>query len=170
MSKKIEKQEYHITDLPLSIDPNLSQALGEMVIAYARLEDMFKVAIKRIEGERTLEQVIKDFSDMDGTIGRLVNYCQKFSSLSGCCEEAKALNVARQDFVHATFAADDAGQYVRFRKLVGYSDLKKDIEEIISITGHVNRLIQDLDAVTGAILTEQNQSNIVARVSACGNI
>jgi hypothetical protein len=166
----IQKTENHITDLPRNIDPHLSIALGEMVVAYGRLEDMFKIVIKRIEGNQSLEDVIRTFSGMDGTIGRLASYCEKFPTLSVFCANAKTLNASRQDFIHATFAADDTGQYVRFRQLVGYTDLNRDITEIKRITEDVNSLIQTLDSITGAALAAQNNPAILATVSAAGSI
>ena len=51
----MQKKETHITQLPRAIDLELARPLGEMVVAYGRLEDMFKVAIKSLEGKRSLE-------------------------------------------------------------------------------------------------------------------
>jgi hypothetical protein len=164
----MEKKEAHITQLPLAIDPVLSIALGEMVVAYGRLEDMFKIAIKRLEGRRTLEQVIKDFGGMDGTIGRLAKYCEKFDELSSCCAKAKALNDSRQDFIHATFAADDQGRYVRFRELIGYTNLEADVKNIKQITCEVNTLIEEIDRSTAADLRNHASQTIVATVSVLG--
>jgi hypothetical protein len=173
MSKKldtdiaIQKGERHITELPRKIDPRLSTALGEMVVAYGRLEDMFKVAIRRLEDERSLEQVIKDFGGMDGTIGKLVAYCEKFPCLVTCCQKGGELNKARQNFIHATFAADDKGQYVRFREQVAYTDLGKDIGTITKINEDVNLLIAKIDQKTGSPLAQSGQrEEIVAIVSA----
>ena len=173
MSKKrdteiaIQKTERHITELPRQVDPRLSAALGEMVVAYGRLEDMFKVAIKRLEPGSSLEQVIKDFSGMDGTIRNLASYCKKFPCLVTCCEKAVELNKSRQDFMHATFAADDKGQYVRFRALVAYTDLEKDIGMITKINEDVNSLIENIDQETGSLLTDPSQmAKIIATVSA----
>jgi hypothetical protein len=173
MSKKqdpqisIQKTERQITDLPRQIDPQLATALGEMVVAYGRLEDMFKVAIKRLERERSLEQVIKDFGGMDGTISNLAIYCKKFPCLLTGCEKAIELNKSRQDFVHATFAADDKGQYVRFRELSAYTDLGKDIGMIRKLTEDVNSLIEELDRETGSLLTDPSQTaKVIVTISA----
>lgn len=173
MSKKqdteiaIQKTERHITELPRKIDTRLSTALGEMVVAYGRLEDMFKVAIKRLERERSLEQVIKDFGGMGGTILNLATYCKKFPCLVTCCEKAVELNKSRQDFIHATFAADDKGQYVRFRELSAYTDLEKDVGMITKINEDVNSLIEKIDQETGSLLTDPRQTaTIIATVSA----
>ena len=146
----IQKTERHITELPRKIDTRLSIALGEMVVGYGRLEDMFKVAIRRLEGVRTLEQVIKDFGGMGGTIGSLANYCKKFSPIAASCEKALALNTSRKHFIHATFVADDKGQYVRFRELVAYTNLEEDIGTITKITENVNSLIEKIDQETGS--------------------
>jgi len=163
----IQKTERHITELPRKIDPRLSTALGEMVVAYGRLEDMFKVAIKRLEPGSSLEQVIKDFGGMDGTIGNLASHCKKFPCLVACCEKAVELNKARQDFIHATFAADDKGQYVRFRELSAYTDLEKDIGMITKINEEVNSLIEKIDQESGSHLTDPSQTEkIIATVSA----
>ncbi len=162
----VPKTERYITDLPRKIDTRLSIALGEMVVAYGRLEDMFKVAIRRLEGERSLEQVIKDFGGMDGTIWRLANYCKRFPPLIDCCDRAVDLNMERQNFIHATFAADDKTQYVRFRELVAYTDLEKDIGTIKKITEDVNSLIESIDQETGSILTDPTKTEtIIATVS-----
>ena len=173
MSKKrdteiaIKKTERHITELPRKIDPRLSTALGEMVVAYGRLEDLFKVAIKRLERERSLEQVIKDFGGMGGTISNLAAYCKRFPSLVTCCEKAIELNKSRQDFIHATFAADNKGQYVRFRELLAYTDLEKDIGMITKINEDVNSLIEIIDQESGLLLTDPNRKEeIIAIVSA----
>jgi hypothetical protein len=53
-------------------------ALGEMLIAFGRLEDLFKVAIRRLEDERSLEQVITDFGGIDGTIGNWLSIARNF--------------------------------------------------------------------------------------------
>jgi hypothetical protein len=74
----IKKTEKHITDLPRETNPRLSMALGEMLIAFGRLEDLFKVAIRRLEDERSLEQVITDFGGIDGTIGNWLSIARKF--------------------------------------------------------------------------------------------
>lgn len=104
----IHKTEVHITTLPREIDQYLAIALGEMVVAFGRLEDMFKVAIKRFERNRTLDQVLKDFNGQRGTLGFLINHCRtSFPLLCDSCVEAEKLNVHRQDFIHATFAATE---------------------------------------------------------------
>ena len=43
------------------------------------------------------------------------------------CDKAIHLNEQSQEFIHATFAVTEEGSYVRFRKLVGYSDLVKEV-------------------------------------------
>lgn len=164
----MQKTEAHITSLPREIDQDLAIALGEMVVAFGRLEDMFKVAIKRLENNRTLDQVVKDFSGPRGTLGSLIAHCRtNFVPLSDSCAEAERLNTHRQDFIHATFAATEEGRYVRFRKLVGYADLGTDIEQIRSITQKANSLIEELDRKTGALLTDPEESGkIIVTVSA----
>ena len=113
------------------------------------------------------EQVIKDFGGMDGTIGNLASHCKKFPCLVACCEKAVELNKARQDFIHATFAADDKGQYVRFRELSAYTDLEKDIGMITKINEEVNSLIEKIDQESGSHLTDPSQTEkIIATVSA----
>ncbi len=162
-----EKQTYK-TILPTDVDPRLVSALGEMLIAFGRLEYMFAVAIKRLEENRTLEQVIADFSGSQGNLGSLIRYCRKhLSSLSDACDKAKRLNTDRQDFFHATFAATEKGKYVRFRELAGYADLQSDIEKIREITKKVNSLIEELDKKTDSSLTDPKQSaESIAKVSA----
>jgi hypothetical protein len=156
----------HITELPRKIDTALATALGEMVVAYGRLEAMFMVAIKRLEGVRTLEQVIKGFGGMDGTIGNLAKHCKKFLPLADSCEKAIELNMERQNFIHATFAADDKGQYVRFRELAAYTDLEKDIAMIKKLTEEVNSLIGKIDQETGSLLTDPSKTEtIIAALS-----
>ncbi len=54
--QQLQKNRAHITTLPREIDQSLAAALGKMVVAFGRLEDMFKVAIKRLENKRTLDQ------------------------------------------------------------------------------------------------------------------
>ncbi len=164
----MKKAEAHITSLPREIDQSLAIALGEMVVAFGRLEDMFKVAIKRLENNRTLDQVVKDFSGPRGTLGSLIAHCRaNFPPFSDSCAEAEKLNTHRQDFIHATFAATEEGRYVRFRKLVGYADLRTDIEQIRSITQKANSLIEELDRKTGALLTDPEESGkIIVTVSA----
>ena len=157
--QQIQKTENHITSLPRKIDPTLAIALGEMVVAFGRLEDMFKVAIKRLGKNRTLYQVLTDFSGGRGTLGQLITHCRKhFSSLSDACDKAEHLNTDRQNFIHATFAATEQGQYVRFRELVGYANLQSDIDKIREITEKVNSLIEELDKKTGSLLTDPKQS------------
>ena len=146
----IQKTERHITELPRKIDIRLSIALGEMVVAYGRLEDMFKVAIRRREGTRSLEQVIKDFGRQKGTLFHLAKYCEKFPCLGTCCKQALKLNQLRQDCIHGTFVVDDMGQYVRFRELVAYTNLDKDIGTITKITVDVNSLIEKIDQETAS--------------------
>jgi hypothetical protein len=75
----------------------------------------------------------------------LAQYCKKFSRLTAGCEKALELNKLRQDFIHATFAADDRGGYVRFRELVAYTDLERDVSLISLITNDANALIVDID-------------------------
>ena len=164
----MQKPENHVITLPREIDPNLAIALGEMVVAFGRLEDMFKVAIKRLEKKRTLDQVINDFSGMQGALGPLITYCRNhFHILADLCVRARQLNNDRHDFVHATFAVKEEGQYIRFRKLVGYVDLEKDIENIRTLTGNANSLIEELDRNTGSLLTDPKESGEnVATVSA----
>lgn len=155
----MHKTETHITSLPREIDPSLAVSLGEMVVAFGRLEDMFKVSIKRLENKRTLDQVVTDFTGSRGSLGSLIAHCRtNFPPLSDACAEAETLNTHRQDFIHATFAATEEGHYVRFRKLVGYADLKTDIEQIRSITEKTNSLIEKLDRKTGALLTDPGES------------
>jgi len=164
----MQKTENHIITLPREIDSNLAIALGEMVVAFGRLEDMFKVAIKRLVKNKTLEQVVKQFSGMDGALGRLIIHCRKhFQILSDVCDKAGRLNIDRHDFIHATFAVKEEGQYIRFRKLVGYVDLEKDIQKIRTITEKVNSLIEELDQTTGSLLSDPKQSGeAIATVSA----
>ena len=164
----MEKTENHITTLPREIDQNLAMALGKMVVAFGRLEDMFKVAIRRLEKNRTLNQVITDFSGGRGTLWQLISHSRKhFSSLSDACYKAEQLNTDRQDFIHATFAATEQGQYVRFRELVAYADLQSDIQKITKITEEVNSLIVQLDQKTGSLLTDPKQlPEIIATLSA----
>lgn len=58
---------------------------------------------------------------MRGTLGFLISHCRaNFPTLSDSYYEAEKLNIRRQDFIHAMFAATEEGQYVRFRKLVGF--------------------------------------------------
>ena len=163
----IKKSEQHITELPREIDPRLSIALGEMVVAYGRLEDMFKVAVRRLEKGRSLEQIITDFGRMGGTIGNLTNYCKdRFPPIADSCDKALTLNIERQNFIHATFAADDRGQYVRFRQLFAYTDLEKDIAAIRKITEDVNSLIEEIDVETGSLLTDPSKTEtIIASIS-----
>ncbi len=164
----MQKTENHITTLPREIDQKLAIALGEMVVAFGRLEDMFKVAIKRLEKNRTLDQVVTQFGGGRGSLGKLILYCRDhFPILSDVCVNADQLNTDRQDFIHATFAVMEEGQYVRFRKLVGYADLGNDIEKIRTITEKVNSLIEELDQKTGSLLTESKKSEeIIVTVSA----
>lgn len=166
--QQIQKTETHITSLPREIDQNLAIALGEMVVVFGRLEDMFKVAIKRLENNRTLDQVVRDFSGLRGTLGSLISHCRtSFPPLSDACAEAEKLNTRRQDFIHATFAFTEEGHYVRFRKLVGYADISTDIEQIRSITEKANLLIEGLDRQTGSLLTIPEQSEkLIVTVSA----
>lgn len=167
----MQKTETHITSLPRDIDPSIAVPLGEMVVAFGRLEHMFKVAVKRLENKRTLDQVVLDFSGMRGTLGSLINHCRtNFPTLSDPCAEAEKLNTRRQDFIHATFAATEEGNYVRFRKLVGYADLTTDIEQIRTITEKTNSLIEELDRKTGALLTDPDESKtIIVTVSAASS-
>lgn len=162
----INKTESHILDFSTAIDIDLSVALGEMVVAFGRLEDVFKVAIKRLEKpQRTLEEVVKEFAGPKGTIGKLVEHCEKnFSVLKASCQTALSLNSQRQDFVHATFGIEK-GNYVRFRTLTAHTDVKKDIQDIQKLTSDVYALIKQIDQVTGAPLSN-NQANIAATVSA----
>lgn len=164
----MQKTETHITSLPRDIDQSLAIALGEMVVAFGRLENMFKVTIKRLENNRTLDQIVKDFSGPRGTLGSLIGHRRaSFPTLSDPCAVAEKLNTRRHDFIHATFAATEEGRYVRFRKLVGYADLNTDIEQIRSITEKTNSLIEELDRKTGALLTDPKESKtIIATVSA----
>jgi hypothetical protein len=166
--KPTPKTESHITTLPREIDQNLAIALGEMVVAFGRLEYMFKVVIKRLEQKRTLEEVIKAFSGGSGTLGKLIDHCRKNSpSLNGFCNKAVQLNTDRQDFIHATFAATEEGRYVRFRKLIGYGTLSNDIERIKEITNNANSLIEELDHQTGSLVANTIPSNeTIATVSA----
>lgn len=167
----IQKTETHITSLPREIDPSLAVALGEMVVAFGRLEDMFKVSIKRLENKRTLDQVVKEFSGPRGTLGSLIAHCRaNFPPISDSCADAEQLNTHRQDFIHATFAATEDGRHVRFRKLLGYADLNTDIEQIRSITEKANSLIEKLDRETGALFTDPEVSKtIIATVSAASS-
>lgn len=167
-NQQIQKTETHITSLPREIDPNLAIALGEMVVAFGRLEDMFKVAIKRLENKRMLDQIVMGFSGPRGTLGSLIVHCRaNFPLLSDACVVAERLNTHRQDFIHATFAATEEGRYVRFRKRVGYADLNTDIEQIRDITRETNSLIEELDRKTGGLLTDPQESNeIIVKVSA----
>lgn len=164
----ITKTERHITVLPRKIDRDLAIALGEMMVAFGRLEDMFKVAIKRIESRKQLDQVIKDFSGGSGTLGQLITYCNNYIPvLKECCNTASQLNKNRQDFVHATFAATKEGEYVRFRELVGYTDLAADVAQITHITKNANSLIEKFDRETGSLLTAPNQTDhTIATLSA----
>jgi uncharacterized protein (UPF0297 family) len=158
--QQIQKTESHITSLPREIDQSLAVALGEMVVAFGRLEDMFKVAIKRLENKKPFDQVIKEFSGGGGTLGKLVIPCRShFPNLTDTCNKAENLNTDRQDFIHATFAAMEEGGYVRFRKLVGYMDLATDIGHIKEITGKTNSLIEELDQKTGSLLTKSKDSS-----------
>ena len=89
----MSEKQIHKTTLPRDIDPTLAKALGEMLVAFGWLEYMFTVAIKRLEKNRTLEQVIADVSGPDGNLGSLTRYCREhFSSLSDACDKAKHLN------------------------------------------------------------------------------
>jgi uncharacterized glyoxalase superfamily metalloenzyme YdcJ len=166
--KQIQKTERHITALPREIDRNLAITLGEMVVAFGRLEDMFKVAIKRLENDRKLDQVVNAFSGMRGSLRSLISHCRDhFPILSDHCVKAEQLNTDRQDFIHATFAATDEGQYVRFRKLVAYGDLESDVEQIRRITEKANSLIEELDQATGSLITDPKKAGeIIATVSA----
>lgn len=151
------KNEKHIVQYSREVDAQLAIALGEMVIALGRIEDMFKVAIKRLDRpQRTLEEVIEHFSGSNGTLNSLIEYCDDpnaYPQIVACCTKAKIVNVKRQDFIHATFAIEN-GEHIRFRKLIGYTNLQKDIEEIRQITDDVYALIDELDAATGAPLSE----------------
>ena len=164
----IRKTERHITVLPREIDRDLAIVLGEMVVAFGRLEDMFKVAIKRIENRERLDEVIKEFSGGGGTLGQLISYCHNnVPALIDSCDIGIQLNQKRQDFIHATFAATEDTGYVRFRKLVAYTDLELDKARIREITQNANSLIEKLDQETGSLLTSSNQTNqTIATVSA----
>jgi hypothetical protein len=139
-----------------------------MVVAFGRLEDMFKVAIRRLERNRQLDQVVRDFSGGRGTLEKLSKYCRSnFPILNDTCTKAEELNRDRQDFIHATIAVTEEGQYVRFRKLVGYADLRKDIERIIDITKSTNLLIEQSDQLTDSVSNESRPSqDVIATVSA----
>ena len=165
---QIQKTEIHITSLPREIDRNLAIALGEMVVAFGRLEYMVKVAIKRLEKERTLDQVLRDFSGGRGTLGKLVEYCcSHFRILNATCAKADELNKKRQDFVHATIAATEERRYVRFRKLIGYADLSADIARITDVTTNANSLVEELDQQTSSVSNESPPSqDVIANVSA----
>lgn len=163
-----QKTESHVAILPREIDQNLALALGEMVIALGRLEDMFKIAIKRLEKKRTLEEIINAFSGLKGSLSNLIKYCREsFPTLEKSCNKAEKLNTDRQDFVHATFAATEEGGYVRFRNLIGYENLSNDIQRIREITNSTSSLIEELDQQTGSLLTAATPSNhTIAAVSA----
>lgn len=171
----INKNEMHITSFPREVDRDLAIALGEMVVAFGRLEDMFKLVIKRAESpQRTLAQVIQLFSGVKGSLDKLVKYCEtNFSNLelSECYEEAKSLNTERQNYIHATFGLIQEDQYVRFRSLVAHTDLAQDIQSIKGVTERVNALISKLDQKTGAPLASavQNESIITAVSAVCTN-
>jgi hypothetical protein len=90
--QQIQKTESHITSLPREIDQSLAIALGEMVVAFGRLEDMFKVAIKRLENKKPFDQAIKEFSGGGGTLGKLVIHCRShFPNLTDTCNKAENL-------------------------------------------------------------------------------
>jgi len=114
-----------------------------------------------------LDQVIKEFGGGGGTLAKLIIHCRShFQNLTDTCNKAEKLNTDRQDFIHATFAATEEGGYVRFRKLVGYADLAHDIELIAEITNDTNSLIQELDQLTGSLLSESRHSKqVIATVS-----
>ena len=143
-----------------------------MVVAFGRLEHMFKVAIKRLTHDKSLDQVMMNFGGPRGTLGSLTNHCRSnFPLLSEACAEADTLNTHRQDFIHATFVATEESHYVRFRKLVGYADITTDIEQIRGTTEKVNSLIEELDRKTGALLTDPEQSKrIIVTVSATSSL
>ena len=112
----IRKHEQHVTILPREIDEKLARALGHLVAACGRLEDMFKIAIKRTE-KAELEEVIGEFAR--APLGTLIKSCrERCPALNQSCDKAEELNQQRQDFIHATFAATEEGSYVRFRRLV----------------------------------------------------
>ena len=113
--------------------------------------------------------MIKDFGGMGGTISNLVNYCKKFPSLLTNSEKAIELNKSRQDFIHATFAADDKGQYARFRKLSAYTDLEKDTAMMRKLTEDVNSLIEELDRETGSLLTDPSRTAKIIVTTSAGS-
>ena len=103
-----------------------------------------------------LEEVLREFEKM--TLGGLIEVCRnRCPKLTKLCDKAYSLNQQRQDFIHATFAATEEGDYVRFRKLVGYGDLAKDIETLESVTKEINALIEELDKTTGALISSQSK-------------
>lgn len=141
----IDKNEEHITNLHAEVDPELARYLGEMVVAYGRLEDMFKVVIMRLKTNKTLAEIINEYSD---TLAQLIISAREFPILNDCCNEASRLNTTRQDFIHATYTRDPNGRYIRFRKLAGYADLGGDISAIKTINEDVYRVIKKLNEVT----------------------
>jgi hypothetical protein len=155
--KRVTKTEKHIIELA-EVDADLCLALGKMVIAFGRLEYMFKIAIKRLENGSSLENVIAKFDGQKGTLKTLSDYCQRFPELSTSRSTADGLNQKRNDFIHATIGKDlKHNGYVRFRKLVGYRDLENDIIEVNRITQDVNSLIVEIDEKTGAPLKSFGQ-------------
>jgi hypothetical protein len=169
MNNPILKNEQHVTVLPREIDVNLARALGHLVVAFGRLEDMLKIAIKRTEQTNKLEDVIREFEGK--SLGSLITSCRKrCPSLAQSCDKAVKLNQQRQDFIHATFAATEKGRYVRFRQLVGYEDLAKDIATIETVTKEANALIEELDQATGALVSNRsNPDSGVVTVSVLGS-
>jgi hypothetical protein len=166
MSEPIPKSRRHVTDLPIAMDETLAKALGHFVVAFGRLEYMFKIAINRSERKQELKGVIQSFEK--STLGQLIDSCRKrCPNLTNLCDEADSLNKERQDFIHATIAATEKGEYVRFRKLSGYLDLPKDTDKVVTVTQKVNDLIKKLDLATGSPLSDQSRGDsIVATVSA----
>jgi len=161
------KTESHIIEFSNEIDINLAVALGNMVVAFGRLEDMLKVVIKRVEKKDSLKEVIDRFSGLDGTIGKLKSYCETHKILpKPFYAKLDELNKSRQDFVHATIALTEDGKYIRFRKLNGYADLTKDIADIEKISKEVNGIIIDLDRTTGQQAGASDDKNIIVTVSA----
>jgi hypothetical protein len=163
MSNPIAKMEKHVTVLPREVDDSLLKALGHLVVACGRLEDMFKIAIKRIEQNPNLEEVLKELSGK--ALGELIQECRvRCPRLEKLCEEGSRLNKHRKDFIHATFAADEEGGYVRFRKLVGYDSLEKDIATLETATKDINTLIENLDRATGSLATSLPKPDSVVAI------
>ena len=153
--------------LPRKIDSGLAIALGEMVIAYGRLEHMFKFAIKRLTPGARRDSILQKFSGNNGNLGNLVNYCIEHHLVVESATKAKDLNRDRHDFIHATIAAYDEGQYVRFRDLFEFADMQHDIVTISRLTYDVNKLIEELDQATGSSLTDpRNHDTNIATLSA----